>query len=84
MLPPPIKTGKNHMRAGLIVVGIILVAAGIWVTIGNGSYQKTDTVASIGSAKIEATHDKSIPQWVGIAGIVIGGIVAVAGIAQKR
>lgn len=72
------------MRAGLIVVGIILVAAGIWITIGGGSYQKTDTVASLGPAKIEATHNKSIPQWVGIAGIVIGGIVAVAGIAQKR
>ncbi len=54
------------------------------MTLGNGSYSKTDTVASIGSAKIEATHDKAIPQWVGIAGIVIGGIVAVAGIAQKR
>jgi hypothetical protein len=72
------------MRAGLIIVGIILVVAGIWVTLGNGSYQKTDTVAKLGPAKIEATHDKAIPQWVGIAGIVVGGIVAVAGIAQKR
>jgi hypothetical protein len=73
-----------HMRAGLIIVGVILIGLGLWVTLGNGSYSKTDTVASIGSAKIEATHDKAIPQWVGIAGIVIGGIVAVAGIAQKR
>lgn len=72
------------MRIGLIVVGIILICLGLWVTLGKGSYQKTDTLASIGSAKIEATHDKAIPQWVGIAGIVIGGLVAVAGIAQKR
>jgi hypothetical protein len=72
------------MRAGLIIVGVILIGLGLWVTLGNGSYSKTDTVASIGSAKIEATHDKAIPQWVGIAGIIIGGIVAVAGIAQKR
>ncbi|HEY4293721.1 hypothetical protein [Luteibacter sp.] len=71
------------MRAGLIVVGVILIGLGLWVTLGNGSYSKTDTVASIGSAKIEATHDKAIPQWVGIAGIVIGGIVAVAGISRK-
>ena len=71
------------MRAGLIVVGVILIGLGLWVTLGNGSYSKTDTIASIGSAKIEATHDKAIPQWVGIAGIVIGGIVAVAGIARK-
>ena len=72
------------MRAGLIIAGIILLAAGIWVTAGNGSYRKTDTVAQLGPAKIEATHDKAIPQWAGIAGIVIGGIVAVAGIARKR
>ena len=71
------------MRAGLIVVGVILIGLGLWVTLGNGSYSKTDTIASIGSAKIDATHDKAIPQWVGIAGIVIGGIVAVAGIARK-
>jgi hypothetical protein len=72
------------MRAGLIVVGVILIGLGLWVTLGNGSYQKTDTVASIGPAKIEATHDKAVPQWVGIAGIVIGGIVAVAGISRKN
>ncbi len=72
------------MRAGLGVVGVILMGLGLWVTLGNGSYQKTDTVASIGSAKLEATHDKSIPQWVGIAGIVLGGIVAVAGFSRKN
>jgi len=72
------------MRVGLIIVGVVLIGLGLWVTLGNGSYSKTDTVASIGSAKIEATHDKAIPQWVGIAGIVIGGIVGVAGIARKR
>ena len=72
------------MRAGLIIVGIILIGLGIWVTVGNGSYSKTDTVAQIGSAKITATHDKALPQWVGIAGIVIGGLVAVAGIARKN
>ncbi|KAG9570309.1 hypothetical protein KCV01_g19609, partial [Aureobasidium melanogenum] len=72
------------MRAGLIIVGVILIGLGIWVTVGNGSYSKTDTVAQIGSAKITATHDKAVPQWVGIAGIVIGGLVAVAGIARKN
>ena len=71
------------MRAGLIVVGIILIGLGIWVVAGNGSYKQTDTVAKLGPAKIEATHDKAVPQWAGIAGIVIGGIVAVAGLTRK-
>ncbi|WP_158882800.1 hypothetical protein [Rhodanobacter sp. L36] len=72
------------MRAGLIIAGIILLAAGIWVTAGNGSYSKTDTVAQLGSAKIEATHDKALPQWLGIAGIVVGGLLLVGGIVSKK
>ncbi|MGP1667521.1 MAG: hypothetical protein ACTS5I_16770 [Rhodanobacter sp.] len=72
------------MRAGLIIAGIIVLIAGIWVTIGNGSYQKTDTVAQLGPAKIEATHDKAVPQWLGIAGIVIGGLLVVGGVANKK
>ena len=72
------------MRAGLIVIGIVLLAAGIWVTAGNGSYKQTDTVAKLGSAQISATHDKAIPQWVGIAGIVIGGVLAIGGFVSKR
>ena len=72
------------MRAGLFIAGIILLIAGIWVTVGNGSYKQTDTVAKLGPAKIEATHIKSVPQWVGIAGIVIGGLLVVGGIASKN
>ncbi|GAB2553132.1 hypothetical protein [Rhodanobacter koreensis] len=72
------------MRAGLIIVGIILLVAGIWVVTGHASYQDTDTLLQVGSAKITATHDKGVPQWVGIAGIVVGGLLAVGGFISKR
>ncbi|MFC5436297.1 hypothetical protein ACFPME_06995 [Rhodanobacter umsongensis] len=72
------------MRAGLLIAGIILLIAGIWVTVGNGSYKQTDTVAQLGPAKIEATHTKAVPQWLGIAGIVIGGLLIIGGIASKN
>ena len=72
------------MRMGLIIAGIILLIAGIWVTVGDASYKDTDTVAQIGPAKIEATHDRAVPQWVGIAGIVVGGLLLVGGIANKK
>ncbi|HEY8585840.1 MAG TPA: hypothetical protein VIL60_03825 [Rhodanobacter sp.] len=72
------------MRTGLIIVGILLIAAGIWVVAGHASYQDTDTLLQVGSAKITATHDKGVPQWVGIAGIVVGGLLAVGGFMQKR
>lgn len=72
------------MRMGLIIAGVILLIAGIWVTVGNASYKDTDTVAQLGPAKIEATHDRAVPQWVGIAGIVVGGLLLVGGIANKK
>jgi len=72
------------MRAGLIIVGVILLAAGIWVTVGNGSYKQTDTVAQLGPAKIEATHEKAVPQWLGVAGIVVGGLLVLGGVMKKR
>ena len=72
------------MRAGLIIIGIILVVAGIWITLGKGSFKQTDTLVQVGSAKIEATHTKAIPQWIGIAGIVVGGLLAIGGFASKR
>ncbi|WP_447737084.1 hypothetical protein [Rhodanobacter soli] len=72
------------MRTGLIIVGIILVAVGIWIVAGDASYQDTDTLLQVGSAKVTATHDKGVPQWIGIAGIVIGALLAIGGFLQKR
>ena len=71
------------MRAGLIIVGIILLVAGIWVVSGHASYQDTDTLLQVGTAKITATHDKGVPQWIGIAGIVVGGLLAVGGFMKR-
>jgi hypothetical protein len=72
------------MRAGLIIIGIIVLAAGIWVVAGHASYQDTDTLVQIGSAKVTATHDKGVPQWVGIGGIVVGALLTLGGFMQKR
>jgi uncharacterized membrane protein YphA (DoxX/SURF4 family) len=71
------------MRAVLIILGIILLAGGIWAISGHGSYQATDTLMQIGSAKVTATHDKAIPQWAGIAGIVVGALLALGGFLKK-
>jgi hypothetical protein len=71
------------MRAVLIILGFILLAAGIWVVLGHGSYPQTDTLVQIGSAKVTATHDKAVPQWAGIAGIVVGAVLALSGFMRK-
>lgn len=72
------------MRATLIVIGVILIAAGLWATLGHGTYKQTDTVAKLGPAKIEATHDKAVPEWLGIAGIVAGGLLVLGGFVTGK
>ena len=71
------------MRFALIVVGLVLLVAGLWVVFGHGSYQQTDTLVQLGSAKLTATHDKAFPQWLGIAGIVVGALLALGGFLGK-
>ena len=68
------------MRVIVIIVGIALLAAGIWILAGGGSYQSTETVLQIGSASLKETHDKALPQWLGIAGVVVGAVLALGGL----
>lgn len=72
------------MRALLLVVGIVLLIGGLWVVFGHGSYTQTDTVFQVGSAKLTATHDKAVPQWLGIGGIVVGALLVLGGLFSKR
>lgn len=71
------------MRFALIVIGLVLLVAGIWVVFGHASYQTTDTLVQFGSAKLTATHERSYPQWLGIAGMVVGALLALGGILRK-
>ncbi|MBD8881166.1 MULTISPECIES: hypothetical protein [Rhodanobacter] len=71
------------MRFALIIIGLALLIAGAWVVFGHGSYQTTDTLFQLGSAKLTATHDKAFPQWLGIAGIVVGALLVLGGILRK-
>lgn len=72
------------MRAGLIVVGAILLIAGIWITFGGASIKTTQTDAKIGPIKIQHDEDRAIPEWAGVAGIVVGGLLAVGGFVSKK
>ncbi|RDS80725.1 hypothetical protein [Dyella psychrodurans] len=72
------------MRAILTIVGIVLLVGGLWVVFGHASYTQTDTLVQLGSAKLTATHDKAIPQWMGISGIVVGALLALGGLMSKR
>jgi hypothetical protein len=72
------------MRTVLIVLGVIALAFGIWVLAGNASYKSSNTVLKVGSAELTAKTDKPVPQWLGIAGVVIGGVLVIGGFVSGR
>jgi hypothetical protein len=71
---------KLGMRIAIIVIGIILLGLGVWVAVGAAHY--SDTKAEIGPVKV--TKQQPVPAPVGYAGIVIGGILIVAGALKKN
>ncbi|HET7267401.1 MAG TPA: hypothetical protein VFJ15_04770 [Oleiagrimonas sp.] len=72
------------MRLLSMIVGIILLVAGIWVLAGHPTYTSTDTAAKLGPLELQTTQDKAVPTWTGIAGVVVGGILLIGGLASKR
>jgi hypothetical protein len=72
------------MRIAAILAGIVLLALGVWVALGNAHYNDSSTKAEFGPVKIEATSRKPVPAPIGYAGIVIGGVLIVAGVLKKK
>ena len=72
------------MRIAAILVGIVLIALGVWVALGDAHYNDTSTKAQFGPIKVEATSQKPVPAGIGYAGIVIGGVLVVVGVLKKK
>lgn len=72
------------MRTGLIVAGIILIAAGVAAFTGNLNFTKDKEVLKIGDLSASVQQEKTVPQWVGGLGALVGlGLVA-AGAMRKN
>lgn len=72
------------MQKALLVIGVLLVVAGLLVTTGNMKYRDTDKVADFGSVELEATRDKKAPLNWGYALIGAGALVLVGGVIARR
>jgi isopentenyl diphosphate isomerase/L-lactate dehydrogenase-like FMN-dependent dehydrogenase len=72
------------MQKGLLIIGVLLVVAGLLVTTGNMKYRDTDKVADFGAVEIEATRDKKAPLNWGYALIGAGALVLVGGAVARR
>ena len=71
------------MKAG-VIVGIILIAIGIYVVAGQASYKTNREVLKIGGLEASVKESHLVPQWAGAIAIVVGGVLVFAGMKTKQ
>jgi len=71
------------MKIALIIAGVIIAALGIASLTGKLSYKQNEEVAKIGNFSATVQQEKSAPQWLSIAGIIIGGALVLGGALKK-
>lgn len=71
------------MRIGFIVVGIILIAVGIAGFTGKLNFTQNKEVVKIGGLSASVKEDRSVPQWLGGIGVLVGLGLIVVGATRK-
>jgi len=71
------------MKAG-VIVGIILIAAGIYVVAGQASYKSNREVLKIGGIEASVKESRVIPPWTGAVAIAVGGVLVFAGMRAGK
>ncbi|MGH9409528.1 MAG: hypothetical protein ACRD1V_08740 [Vicinamibacterales bacterium] len=67
------------MRALLLVIGIVLVALGIFAAVGQASFHTNKDVLKVGGMDVSVKEPHAVPPWTGAIGIVVGGALIIAG-----
>lgn len=71
------------MRIGLILAGLILAAVGVAAFTGNFNFTQNKEVVKIGGLSASVKEDKTVPQWIGGVGVLVGLGLIVVGAMRK-
>ncbi|HSE53823.1 MAG TPA: hypothetical protein VLB00_16665 [Gemmatimonadales bacterium] len=69
---------------GLVLAGILVAAAGIYILVRGISVTTSDTLVEVGGLKASVEEKRAVPSWVGVAAIVGGLVLVGAGARKKR
>ncbi len=72
------------MRIGLIIAGLLIAALGVGVLMGKLQYTQNKEVLKIGDLSAKVQEQQPAPQWLGIAGLVLGGVLVLGGALRKN
>jgi len=73
----------NSMRIGLILAGIILAAIGVAAFTGSLNFTQDKEVVKIGGLSASVKQEKTVPQWLGGIGVLVGLGLVVLGATRK-
>jgi hypothetical protein len=68
----------------LQIVGVILIAAGLFVFIKSPSYSSEKSMFKIGDVEARVSQEHPVPPWVGGAALAAGVVLLVAGVRKPR
>jgi hypothetical protein len=71
------------MRIGLILAGLILAAVGLAGFTGNLNFTQDKEVVKIGGLSASVKQEKTVPEWIGGAAVLVGLGLIVVGAMRK-
>lgn len=71
------------MRIGLILAGLILAALGVAAFTGQLNFTQDKEVLKIGGLSASVKQERSVPQWLGGFGVLVGLGLIVVGATRK-
>ena len=71
------------MRTGLILAGLMLIAVGIAAFLGKLNFTQDKEVLKVGDFSATVQQQKTVPQWLGGIGVLVGVGLVVVGAVRK-
>ena len=68
----------------MLIVGVVLVGLGVAALLGVLDFTQKKEVLRIGGLEASVEERQAIPQWAGIAAIVLGGVLVAGGMSKRR
>ena len=67
-----------------LIVGILFIAAGIYIVAGRASYKTDREVVRIGGLEASVKESHAVPPWAGGIAIVAGGVMVAAALRRGK
>ncbi len=71
------------MRA-MPIVGLVLIAAGVFLIVKPPSYSREESVFKVGELEAKVRQEQPVPAWIGGAVLGAGCVLLVVGLGKRR